>query len=280
MQRLLSVLLASLLVALAAPVTAYAGPADDAKQLLTDAATVREEMIALSAQIDELESQIGEIDPTANNAADALPLLAEAKADYAEQSEKAASVAALMDEIAALDVSEEMKTYAGLRKQFAESWIEFCALEIDGIGKLEILFDPGRMSELSQADQEKLVAEATDFATREAELRSQVVERQQAMTQYAADTDFPEESVTETSTADGLIRGTLVAGLIFGLVFAVLCGYLARRKNRSVVGWAIFGFLLPVIALILVAVLPTKQPEQAAAAAPEAVPPSTRLPLQ
>ena len=38
--------------------------------------------------------------------------------------------------------------------------------------------------------------------------------------------------------------------LIIALVGAILCGAIASSKGRSVVGWAIFGFLLPIIALI------------------------------
>jgi hypothetical protein len=279
MSRLLRVLLTSLLIVLILPVTAYAEQADEAKQLLHEATTVGEAMAALKAQIDELNYKVNNIDPTAKNAADALPLLAEAKAGYAELSKKAESMAALTDEMVALDVSEEMKTAAGLMKGYAESWIEFCAFENDAIGKLEILFDPDRMSKLSQADREKLNQELTELASRETELNSQIGDTQQAMTQYINDTDFPEDSAQEESSSDGLGRGMLIAigvgGLIFSVVLAFVCGYLARRKNRSVVGWALLGFFFAIIALIIILVISEKKPEQAAAAAtpPEAAPP-------
>jgi hypothetical protein len=44
--------------------------------------------------------------------------------------------------------------------------------------------------------------------------------------------------------------------LLIELVFAVLCGVIARRKRRSTLGWAGLGLLFAFIPLVVVAVLP------------------------
>jgi hypothetical protein len=44
--------------------------------------------------------------------------------------------------------------------------------------------------------------------------------------------------------------------LLIELVFAVLCGIIARRKRRNILGWAGLGLLFGFIPLVAVAVLP------------------------
>lgn len=44
--------------------------------------------------------------------------------------------------------------------------------------------------------------------------------------------------------------------LILWLVIATLCGYYAKQKGRSFVGWFILGFLLSLIALAILWFLP------------------------
>jgi hypothetical protein len=50
---------------------------------------------------------------------------------------------------------------------------------------------------------------------------------------------------------------------ILGLVIAVVCAYVCYRialsKGRQPVGWAILGFVFPLIGLIVIAVLPSKR---------------------
>jgi len=62
---------------------------------------------------------------------------------------------------------------------------------------------------------------------------------------------------TTTSTGGGLDMGVV---FVMGAVFAVACGFVAKNKNRSVVLWAILGFLFGFVPLIIIAVLKKKQP--------------------
>ena len=44
--------------------------------------------------------------------------------------------------------------------------------------------------------------------------------------------------------------------MFFGAVaMAVLTGYIAERKGRAPLKWAVFGFFMPIVALIIVAVM-------------------------
>ncbi len=47
--------------------------------------------------------------------------------------------------------------------------------------------------------------------------------------------------------------------LAIAIVFAVVCYRIAEGKGRSGVLWGILGFLFPIIALIIILVLPSKQ---------------------
>lgn len=43
------------------------------------------------------------------------------------------------------------------------------------------------------------------------------------------------------------------------IAFCILCIYQAQKKNRSMLGWGIFGFVLPLVANIWIACLKVHQ---------------------
>lgn len=47
--------------------------------------------------------------------------------------------------------------------------------------------------------------------------------------------------------------------LAIAIVFAVICYRVAEGKGRSGVLWGIFGFIIPIIALIIILILPDKR---------------------
>jgi hypothetical protein len=51
----------------------------------------------------------------------------------------------------------------------------------------------------------------------------------------------------------------LLLGFLFGISSAVACGIIAERRWRSPLGWALFGFLLPLIALVVLLILPSRR---------------------
>jgi 4-hydroxybenzoate polyprenyltransferase len=48
--------------------------------------------------------------------------------------------------------------------------------------------------------------------------------------------------------------------LIGGIVMAVICGFVAQSKGRSVVMWVVLGFVFGLIALIILAFLKKQEP--------------------
>ena len=55
--------------------------------------------------------------------------------------------------------------------------------------------------------------------------------------------------------------------LLIELLFAVVCGYIARRKGRSTAAWAVLGFLFSLIALVITILLPKSRPSRQAGVA-------------
>jgi predicted PurR-regulated permease PerM len=47
-------------------------------------------------------------------------------------------------------------------------------------------------------------------------------------------------------------------GLIIGIIFAVVCGLLARRKGRNTALFAVLGFFFSLITLIVLLILPSR----------------------
>lgn len=56
----------------------------------------------------------------------------------------------------------------------------------------------------------------------------------------------------------------IVSGLVISVVFAIVCASLAGGRNRSRVGWAILGFIFPIIALVVLLILGKKNRNSAA----------------
>lgn len=48
--------------------------------------------------------------------------------------------------------------------------------------------------------------------------------------------------------------------LVAWVLFGILTAFVASAKNRSVGLWALLGFLFGVLALIVIAVMPSKKP--------------------
>jgi uncharacterized membrane protein YoaK (UPF0700 family) len=51
-----------------------------------------------------------------------------------------------------------------------------------------------------------------------------------------------------------------IISLVIALVIAYFCHKIAVGKGRGPILWAVLGFLFPIIALIIIAVLPPKSP--------------------
>lgn len=50
-----------------------------------------------------------------------------------------------------------------------------------------------------------------------------------------------------------------MAVLIWGIIFAIACGYIANEKGRSAGAWVILGFLFGLITLLVIICLPDRR---------------------
>ena len=49
-----------------------------------------------------------------------------------------------------------------------------------------------------------------------------------------------------------------MAVLIWGIIFAITCGYIANEKGRSAGAWSALGFFFGLIALLIIICLPDR----------------------
>lgn len=297
MSRLLRTLLACLVIALFLPVAAVADQTDEARQLLDDAQSLIAESSQLDQKTGELLGSMGQLDP-AKDRAKALSLLADAQAAFDEMNAKVMSVQALYDEAAGLDISDELKTYIAMQQDTAAAALEANAAASEMLAKTASLW--GQWNDISQTKRDKLSTEIAGLVSDVQISYAAVGEKSDAAAQYYDDNNLGQELAGDSSAADevntGVLIGLGVGSVVIAVVFAFICGYLARRKGRSTALWAILGFLFPIIALIIIAVLSSKKvrpatepagptpqaavPEAPTAGAPEVAPPTTASPQE
>jgi hypothetical protein len=64
--------------------------------------------------------------------------------------------------------------------------------------------------------------------------------------------------VGSNDTPDGSGIVGIGYGLIVGIIFAVICGFVATRKGRNAALFAVLGFFFSIITLIVLLILPSK----------------------
>lgn len=256
MSRLLTVLLACLLAVLLPPATACADQIDEWNSLMEQVNALIDETSAGTTQDAELFGRVNSIDPTAKSAADALPLLADMEANLGEMKKSQESIITLLGQMARLDVREEDKTYARQQKEIAELNVESFALVFEIVEKYKLLYSKG--GTLSQAQAKRLGQEITDLQGKYQEFYGRISEKVQASEQYRADNPGG-----EASSSGGMNTAAWVGSLLLASAFSLACALIARRKNRNVVAWAIVGFLLPIISLVVLLASRKNTPEQA-----------------
>ena len=129
-------------------------PTDEANRLMDETKAIVTKTNDLSATL--WEGLMFEV-VTARNAAAAASKLAEAKAILDEMAANDTSIAALLDQVARLEVSEELATYAGQQKEIAELSLQGIAPQKDLLGRIEAFYE--QKGKPGEADLEKLFVE-------------------------------------------------------------------------------------------------------------------------
>jgi hypothetical protein len=101
-------------------------------------------------------------------------------------------------------------------------------------------------AELGSAGLERSDKQLADLATKMEGLREDITRQQQASQRY-----FDEHDIGATAEA-GFRWTPGVAALLLPSASSLVCGVVARKKNRRVIGWGVFGFFVPIGALLFV----------------------------
>jgi len=166
-----------------------------------------------------------------------------------------ASISVLWAKAGALAESEEQAIYARRQQEIAETYLEAHAVTSELLKRYRILYDAERLAGLTDAEFDELDQEFVDLGAQSDELYARLD------TMEAAAERYYEENRLDESPAGSLGWIGLIVSLAIASGFAVLCGVLAGRKNRNVIGWGILGFVAPLIGVL--AVLAVKKLELA-----------------
>jgi hypothetical protein len=263
--RLGSLLLAVALIVLLVPVVAQADPIADAQAIFQKASAERDRQGAIDARIGKTLNRA----LASKSNAKALSLLAAVDADLARITGTSESQAALMEQLAALDVSQELKTFAGQQQAIEEQYQQVYRVLGELVAKYKLV--ARRWGDLDNADRKQLRQDIAGLQTQLQTQWTQVKADAESSAQYYDTNQLDSEltnaqqpatspDVAVASLTSGAIVGIVVGGLLASTLFALVCGLLARRKKRSVAGWAVLGFFFGLIPLVVVAVLSEKKP--------------------
>jgi len=155
---------------------------DDWSSLLAEVRTLEDENAALETELGELMDGLDFEDPSPEAAAAALPRLKDARAVVGEAKENFASLTALWDEMARLNISEQNNTYAGQQKKIAELDARTTVLMDKIFATLEDMLS--HLTTLSVADSERLQNRISDLSATGNGLEMRINELKQASEQY------------------------------------------------------------------------------------------------
>lgn len=245
MARLLRVLLAIAMLVLVPAVVAYADESDEFAtewdQRWNEIAAMETEKVALHTRYYELIDEVSAIDPDGEDAADALSSLDEAETVLDDMIANLQSLLAGFIRQKGMVPSQDVKLQAYLEQMMENTELELERTEVFGelLARYEIVWDPSRVDDLKVGERQKLVGELDELTNRLYRLTAQIDEL------YATAQD-----TWGDMTGTGPTVPTHVWLLALAAVSALASGVLARSEGLNVVGWAIVGFLAPVVAVI------------------------------
>jgi hypothetical protein len=244
------VLTAALLaVSLLAVAPCYAAADDEPVELARQTTALSEQTIELEGRLQDKLAIAFADGPYGENAADALPLFAEAQGILGQMTGNIQSSAALWAKVAALDLNREATTYAEQQYYALGTYASYNATTSDLLQKYAVLYDAGQRDGLSAKGLRELEQEIADLETRNEKLLAQLVREDKESLRYFNDHDVDLGAGGGVAWIPWLIR------LGIASASAVACGVVAGRKNRNAALWGVFGFFVPLVAVITVLVV-------------------------
>jgi hypothetical protein len=251
-----SVALAVVLLAVTLPAAAMIAAAPCRAAADDDPLELARQTTALSEQTIELEGRLQDklaiafaVGPYEESAADALPLLAGAQGILGQMTENIQSSAALWAKVAALDLNREATTYAEQQYHALGTYASYNATTGDLLEKYAVLYDADKRDALSANELRTLEQEIADLEARNEKLLARLMREDKESLRYFNDHDVDLGAGGGVAWMPWLIR------LGIASASAVACGVVAGRKNRNVALWGVFGFFVPLVAVITVLVV-------------------------
>lgn len=187
MSVLRSVLVGCILLAVVLGLAGCSDQTDQANKLIDQMNSQITQSNTLGAEITKLVDDVNKIDPTGKDVAKAAAMLGEAKTKLGQQKKNTETATSLADKITALDVSSEMKEYAAKVKEIRQAEQQEQVVAGDLLTALGKLYDPKKAASYSQAELDKLTAQANDLIAKDGTLQSAIAEKQGAADQYFKD---------------------------------------------------------------------------------------------
>lgn len=187
MRILRSVLVGCMLMAAALGVAGCSDQSEQANKLVDEMNVLIEQSNALGAQRTQLVDDVNAVNPTGKDVGKATPMLAEARTKLDQEKKNLRAEASLIEQITALDVSDEMKEYAGKLKAITQVEEKELAVAGDLLSALGELYDPKKAGDYSQAELDKLTNRANDLISKSSALQSEIAGKQGAAEQYFED---------------------------------------------------------------------------------------------
>jgi len=235
---------ALLTLALLAAAPCYAAADDDPVELARQTTALSDETIELEGRLQDRLAIAFADGPYGENAADTLPLFAEAQGILGQMTENIQASAALWAKVAALDLNREATTYAEQQYHVLGTYSSYNATTGDLLQKYAVLYDADRRDALGAKGLRGLEQEIADLETRNEKLLARLVREDKESLRYFNDHDVDLGAGGGVAWIPWLIR------LGIASASAVACGVVAGRKNRNVALWGVFGFFVPLVAVI------------------------------
>lgn len=244
---LLAVTLLAAAMLAAAPCSAAAD--DDPVELARQTTALSEQTMDLEGQLQDKLTIAFAAGPYEESAADALPLFAEAQGILGQMTATIQSSTALWARIAALDLNAEATTYAEQQYHVLGTYASYNATTGAVLEKYAVLYDADKRDALSATELRTLEQEIADLEARNEKLLARLMREDKESLQYFNDHDV------DLSAGGGVAWIPWLIRLGIASASAVACGVVAGRKNRNVALWGVFGFFVPLVAVITVLVV-------------------------
>jgi uncharacterized protein (DUF3084 family) len=181
------VLVGCILLVAALGVSGCSDETDQANKLIDKINVVVVQSNTLQGEVTQLVDDINKINPTSKDLPKATPKLAEARTKLDQHKKNLQEVDSLIDQIAALDVSSEMKTYMGMLKEAAKVQQQEQTVTNNLLTTVGELYDPKKASKYSQAELDALTDKLNTLIAEDSTLQAEIAEKQGAAEQYFKD---------------------------------------------------------------------------------------------